>query len=306
MRNAALTLMEAEGGGTLIEIPRLFVDENFRKTKVAQVKDNVVKSFWEKQMAQTADFHKSEMYNYFISKFGRFLTNDMMRNIMGQAQSSFDLKEIMDNKKILLVNLSKGQVGEVNSNLLGMILVAKIFTAALARQQSESEQREDFYLYVDEFQNFATDTFTSILSEARKYHLNLNITNQYIAQLPENIRDAIIGNVGTLISFRIGVPDAEFMAHEFAPVFNEKDLNNIEAFNCYIKLLVDNTPSRPFSMKTIKDPTPDNERVRDAVNKLSSMKYGKDKMTVEREVAERTKSVEASAQNVTPPAPTLS
>jgi type IV secretory pathway TraG/TraD family ATPase VirD4 len=303
MRNAALTLMESEGGGTLIEIPRLFVDDAFRKSKIAQVKDHVVKAFWEKQLAQTADFHKSEMYNYFISKFGRFMTNDMMRNIMGQAKSSFDLQEIMDNKKILLVNLSKGQVGEVNSNLLGMILVAKIFTAALARQQSEEANRQDFYLYVDEFQNFATDTFKSILSEARKYGLNLNITNQYIAQLPEDIRDAIIGNVGTIVSFRVGVPDAEFMAHEFAPVFNEKDLNNIESFNCYIKLLINNTPSRPFSMKTIKDPAPDNERMRDAVKKLSSMKYGKDKLTVEREVADRTISIDIPAQNIAPPVP---
>jgi len=305
MRNAALTLMESEGGGTLIEVPRLFVDDEFRNRKIAQVKDHVVKAFWEKQLAQTADFHKSEMYNYFISKFGRFMTNDMMRNIMGQAKSSFDVKDIMDNKKILLVNLSKGQVGEVNSNLLGMILVAKIFTAALARQQEGNSERQDYYLYVDEFQNFATDTFKSILSEARKYRLNLNITNQYIAQLPEDIRDAIIGNVGTLISFRIGVPDAEFMAHEFAPVFSEKDLNNIEAFNCYTKLLIDNTPSRPFSMKTIKDETLSSERVKEAVKKLSSLKYGKDKMTVEHEVAERTRSISVAPQNISPPTPTL-
>lgn len=305
MRNAALTLMESEGGGTLIEMPRLFVDEEFRNRKIAQLKDNVVKAFWEKQLAQTADFHKSEMYNYFISKFGRFMTNDMMRNIMGQAQSSFDLREIMDNKKILLVNLSKGQVGEVNSNLLGMIMVAKIFTAALARQKDDTEQRQDFYLYVDEFQNFATDTFKSILSEARKYHLNLNITNQYIAQLPEDIRDAIIGNVGTIISFRIGVPDAEFMAHEYAPVFNEKDLNNIEAFNCYVKLLIDNTPSRPFSMRTIKDSTVEDDKTRDAVKRLSAMKYGRDKMTVEREVSERTKSTAPSGPEMKPPAPVL-
>lgn len=303
MRNAALTLMESEDGGTLIEIPRLFIDDAFRKQKTDQLKDPVVKEFWEKQLAKTAEFHKSEMYNYFISKFGRFMTNDMMRNIMGQVKSSFDFREIMDKKKILLVNLSKGQVGEVNSNLLGMILVAKLFTAALSRQQTEDMQRNDFYLYVDEFQNFATDTFSSILSEARKYRLNLSITNQYIAQLPEPIRDAIIGNVGTITSFRIGVPDAEFMAHEFTPVFNEKDLNNIEAFNCYIKLLIDNTPSMPFSMKTIKDNTVVNEEMKNAIKKLSAAKYGKDREIVEMEVRERTRGIENAVGAEVPPPP---
>lgn len=292
MRNAALTLMESEGGGTLIEIPRLFVDDAFRKQKIDQLKDPIVKSFWEKQLAKTADFHKSEMYNYFISKFGRFMTNDMMRNIMGQAKSSFDIREVMDGSKILLVNLSKGQVGEVNSNLLGMILVAKLFTAALSRQETQGEERKDFYLYVDEFQNFATDTFSSILSEARKYKLNLSITNQYIAQLPEPIRDAIIGNVGTLASFRIGVPDAEFMAHEFIPVFNEKDLNNIEAFNCYVKLLVDNTPSVPFSMKTIKEDVAVDESIKVAIKKLSAIKFGRDREIVEKEVRDRTRGLD--------------
>jgi len=301
MRNAALTLMESEGGGTLIEIPRLFVDDEFRKQKIAQLKDTVVKSFWEKQLAKTADFHKSEMYNYFISKFGRFMTNDLMRNIMGQVKSSFDLRDIMDNKKILLVNLSKGQIGEVNSNLLGMIMVAKLFTSALSRQETESEKREDFYLYVDEFQNFATDTFASILSEARKYKLNLSITNQYIAQLPEIIRDAVIGNVGTIMSFRIGVPDAEFMENEFMPVFSKKDLNNIEAYNCYIKLLIDNTPSVPFSMKTIKDPAPEDIYVKDAIKKLSSMKYGRDKVTVDQEIKYRIKSLEGVDIETSPP-----
>ena len=303
MRNAALTLMESEGGGTLIEIPRLFIDEAFRSRKIAEVKDPVVKAFWEKQLASTADFHKSEMYNYFISKFGRFMTNDMMRNIMGQAKSSFDLRDIMDQKKILLVNLSKGQIGEVNSSLLGMILVARLFTAALSRQSSGQEKRNDFYLYVDEFQNFATDTFSSILSEARKYNLNLSITNQYIAQLPEAIRDAIVGNVGTLVSFRVGVPDAEFMAHEFAPVFNDKDLNNIEAFNCYIKLLIDNTPTAPFSMRTIKDAEAKNENMKASIKSLSALKYGRDRAVVEAEVRERTRNETNTLGNEGSPPP---
>ena len=297
MRNAALTLMVSPEGGTLIEIPRLFVDDAYRTSKISALQDPVVKSFWDKQLAKTADFHKSEMYNYFISKFGRFMTNELMRNIMGQAKSSFDFGEIMDQKKILLVNLSKGRVGEVNSNLLGMILVAKIFTAALSRQKTPTEERQDFYLYVDEFQNFATETFASILSEARKYRLNLSITNQYIAQLPEAIRDAVIGNVGTQVVFRIGVPDAEFMAREFAPVFNENDLTNIDAYNCYIKLLVDNAPTKPFSMRTIKESAPADERMSDAVKQLSRLKFGRDRSMVEAEVQKRTKAVEVSESN---------
>jgi len=298
MRNAALTLMDSPEGGTLIEIPRLFVDDQFRNRKIAGLKDPVVKAFWEQQLAKTADFHKSEMYNYFISKFGRFMTNDLMRNIMGQVKSSFDLRAVMDENKVLLVNLSKGQVGEVNSDLLGMILVARMFTAALSRQDTPEAKRRDFYLYVDEFQNFATDTFSSILSEARKYHLNLTITNQYIAQLPEAIRDAVIGNVGTVLSFRVGVPDAEFMAHEFAPVFNEHDLTNIDAYNCYVKLLVDNAPVQPFSMKTLKDETPPNEQLAKAVKDLSRLKYGRDRSMVEAEVRERTKTANVSETSV--------
>jgi len=287
MRNAALTLMDSPEGGTLIEIPKLFTDDGYRSKKIQTIQDPVVKAFWTQQLLKTADFHKSEMYNYFISKFGRFMTNITMRNIIGQPKSSFDFREVMDQKKILLINLAKGEIGEINSNLLGMIFVAKLFTAALSRSDIEESQRSDFYLYVDEFQNFATDTFASILSEARKFKLNLNITNQYIAQIPELIRDAIIGNVGTLIAFRIGVPDAEFMAKEFDPVADEKDLNNIDAFNAYVKLLVDNAPVRPFSMQTIKDETPKNEELGKAVLQLSKLKYGRDISVVEAEINSR-------------------
>ena len=287
MRNAALTLMDSPEGGTLIEIPKLFTDDSFREKKIQTVQDSVVKAFWTQQLAKTADFHKSEMYNYFISKFGRFMTNITMRNVIGQPRSSFDFREVMDGKKILLINLAKGEIGEINSNLLGMIFVAKLFTAALSRSDVDESQREDFYLYVDEFQNFATDTFASILSEARKFRLNLNITNQYIAQIPEQIRDAIIGNVGTLISFRVGVPDAEFMAKEFEPVANQSDLNNVDAFNAYVKLLVDNAPVRPFSMQTIKDDTPDNKELGRAILQLSRLKYGRDVGSVNAQINQR-------------------
>jgi hypothetical protein len=287
MRNAALTLMDSPEGGTLIEIPKLFTDDSFREKKIQTVQDSVVKAFWTQQLAKTADFHKSEMYNYFISKFGRFMTNITMRNVIGQPKSSFDFREVMDNKKILLINLAKGSIGEINSNLLGMIFVAKLFTAALSRSDIDESQREDFYLYVDEFQNFATDTFASILSEARKFRLNLNITNQYIAQIPEQIRDAIIGNVGTLVAFRVGVPDAEFMAKEFEPVANQNDLNNIDAFNAYIKLLVSNAPVRPFSMQTIKDSGSDNKELGKAILQLSRLKYGRDASIVDAQINQR-------------------
>lgn len=289
MRNAALTLMDYPGGGTLLEIPKLFTDDGFREDRIAHVSDPVVKAFWTQQLAKTADFHKSEMYNYFISKFGRFMTNMTMRNIIGQTKSAFDFREVMDGGKILLINLAKGEIGEINSNLLGMIFVARSFTAALSRVDIEEEQRRDFYLYVDEFQNFATDTFASILSEARKFRLDLNITNQYIAQIPEPIRDAIIGNVGSLVTFRIGVPDAEFMVKEFEQIATQNDLTNIDAFNCYIKMLVDNTPTKPFSMQTIKDATPVNDGLGKAIAQLSRLKYGRDVNIVESEIGERIK-----------------
>jgi len=289
LRNAALTLMEAPEGGTLIEIPRLFTDDNFREKKLANINDNVVKAFWTQQMAKTADFHKSEMYNYFISKFGRFMTNEMIRNIMGQAKSSFDFRQAMDEGKILLINLSKGKVGEVNANLLGMILVSQIYAAALSRVDIPEEQRRDFFLYADEFQNFTTETFASILSEARKFRLGLNITNQYIAQLPEDIRNAIIGNVGNLAVFRIGVPDAEFMVKEFEPVFSQNDLINIDKFNAYLKILIDNAPTKAFSMKTLKDETLADEKLGQAILTLSKLEYGKSQQEVSQEISARTK-----------------
>ncbi len=291
MRNAALTLMDQPGGGTLIEIPRLFTDDAFRGRAIGNLRDPVVKAFWEKQLAKTAEFHKSEMYNYFISKFGRFMTNEMMRNIIGQTHSSFDFAQIMDQGKILLVNLSKGKVGEMNANLLGMIMVTKLYAGAMARQSIEERARRDFYLYVDEFQNLATDTFASILSEARKYHLNLVITNQYIAQLSEVIRDAVIGNIGTSFCFRIGPADAEFMEKVFTPVFSESDLINIEKYNAYIKLLIDNTPSIPFSLRTLPSPYEFNPKRAKLMAQLSSLKYAKDRNQVEKEIKQRVENI---------------
>ncbi len=286
-RNAALTVMADPEGGTLIEIPRLFTDDKYRERLLKYVDDPVVLRFWNEQLAKTADFHKSEMYNYFISKFGRFMTNELMRNIIGQPKSGLDFRDIMDNEKILLINLSKGKLGDINAFMLGMIIVAKINSAALSRQDIAEESRKDFYLYVDEFQNMATDTFATILSEARKYRLNLNITHQYITQLPEEVRNAVIGNVGTMISFRVGVDDAKFLAPQFAPVFSDIDLINIERFNAYVKYLVDNSPVRPFSMRTLRDESEPDKGLRDAIVSLSNLTYGKDRKEVDAMIRER-------------------
>ena len=281
-RNAALTVMSLPQGGSLIDIPRLFTDDQFREYAVSYVQDPVVKAFWDQQLAKTADFHKSEMYNYFISKFGRFMTNDLMRNIIGQPKSVFDFREVMDSGKILLINLSKGKVGEMNSNLLGLILVSKIQTAAFSRANIPEDQRKDFYLYVDEFQNFTTDTFATILSEARKYRLNLNITNQYIAQLSEKIRDAVIGNAGSIVVYRVGATDAEFMAKEM-PGVTIDDMVNLEKFHMYVKMLIDLTPTRPFSMRGMKSVIPKNKEMGEAIRNLSRHKYAKPKEVVERD-----------------------
>ncbi|MBU2595743.1 type IV secretion system DNA-binding domain-containing protein [Patescibacteria group bacterium] len=292
MRNAALTLMDQPEGGTLIEIPRLFTDKSFEDECVKNIKDDTVKRFWTEQLAKTSDYHKSEMLNYFTSKFGRFMTNDMVRNIMGQSKSAFDLREIMDSKKIFLANLSKGKMGEVNSNLIGMILVAKLQMAAMSRVDIPEEKRENFFLYVDEFQNFATDSFATILSEARKYHLGLIIANQYIAQIEEQIRNAVFGNAGTLVSFQIGAADAEYVAKEFEPIFGEEDLINVDKFHAYIRLLIDKVPAPPFSMRTIKLDYPGGMELSSAIRELSNFKYGRPRDEVEGEIRERTKVIE--------------
>lgn len=300
-RNAALTVMGMPGGGSLIDIPRLFTDDSFREYAVSYVKDPIVKSFWDQQLAKTADFHKSEMYNYFISKFGRFMTNDLMRNIIGQRQSAFDIRRVMDDGKILLINLAKGKIGEMNSNLLGLILVSKIQTAAFSRANIPEEQRRDYYLYVDEFQNFTTDTFATILSEARKYRLSLNITNQYIAQLSEKIRDAVIGNAGSMIIYRIGAADAEFMVKEF-PGVNIDDMVNLDKYTMYMKLLIDLTPSRPFSMRGIKSPYPKNSELGEAIRQLARLKYGKDKIEADSEFVNRLQTQKSqTSANLTEP-----
>jgi hypothetical protein len=289
MRNAMLTLMaDPNDPGTLAEIPRIFTDKEYMKQRVSKVTDPVVKSFWEKEMAQTSDFHKSEMLGYLISKLGRFIENTMMRNIIGQAKSGINFSEIMNKRKILLANLSKGKVGDVNANLLGLMIVGKLQLVAMQRAYMPENERVDFYLYLDEFQNFTTDSIATILSEARKYKLNMIMAHQFIAQLTDKIKAAVFGNAGTLILFRVGVEDAEFIKPQLAPIFSARDLINLDNHNCYVKLMVHGQTSRPFNMKTYS-PTAGNAETIKVVKNLSRMTYGKERELVEGEIMARAK-----------------
>ncbi len=291
-RNVLLTVMSLPGG-TLIEVVRSLQDPNYVREVLPYVTDPMVRRYWTDQIAQTTDFHKSETLDYFVSKFGKFVSVMMLRNIIGQSKSSFSLRQIMDQGKILIVNLSKGKMGEDNSNFLGLILVPRILAAAMSRADMPEAQRRDFYLYVDEFQNFATDSFASILSEARKYRLNLIVANQFIGQIDENIKNAIFGNVGTVMTFRVGVTDANFLQHEMAPVFNEQDLVNVEANTLYVKTQVKGEPVPPFSLNVTKDMKAWYAMMRQdvgrAIKELSRLTYGKDKAMVEAEIAQRAK-----------------
>ncbi len=301
MRNVMLTLMaDQDSPGTIADIPRMFTDPAFQKYKVSKLQDPVVKAFWEKEMAKTSDFHKSEMLGYLISKVGRFVENEMMRNIIGQPQSGFDFREVMDQGRILLVNLSKGKTGEVNSALLGLIIVSKLQMAAMARAERPEAERKDFYLYIDEFQNFITDSISTILSEARKYRLNLTIAHQYLGQLVQSgnnakIRDAVLGTVGTMVAFKIGVEDADVLAKEFAPVFSSYDLINIEQYNAYVKLLIDNAAARPFNLRT-QAPAPGSTQVAQGLKERSRARYGRDRAQVQAEILARTRLGEATTQ----------
>ena len=303
MRNVMLTLMsDLEAPGTIAEIPRMFSDDTFVAQWKKKLKDPVVLAFWDKEMAKTSDFHKSEMLGYLISKVGRFVENEMVRNIIGQSRSGFNFREVMDQKKILLVNLAKGLVGEINANLLGMIIVSKLQMAALERAALPEEQRHDFFLYIDEFQNFITDSIATILSEARKYRLELIIAHQYMKQLEDNkgkttVRDAVLGNAGTLVSFRIGVEDAEILSKEYAPVFSAYDLINVEQYTAYIKLLIDNTAAKPFNMMTYP-PQPGNKELAAAIKELSRLKYGRPRDVVNAEIMERAQLGASKSSNV--------
>ena len=290
IRNAMLTCMYTPGA-TFIEVVRALTDATFVQQLLPRVEDPIIRRYWTDQIAQTSDFHKSEVLDYIVSKFGRFVTNKLIRNIIGQSQSSFDFRDVMDNQKILLVNLAKGKIGEENSSFLGLILVPKILISAMSRQDMPMDQRRDFFLYVDEFQNFATPDFAQILSEARKYRLNLTVANQFIGQMEEEVKNAIFGNVGTLAAFRVGVTDANYLQHEFQPTFSEADLINIDRFNCYMRSVVNGEPIPPFSLDTTKDIEKEkalmNPRVSELIKELSRLKYGKDAKMVEQVIGQR-------------------
>ncbi|MBU1111100.1 type IV secretion system DNA-binding domain-containing protein [Patescibacteria group bacterium] len=289
IRNVMLTAM-SEPGNSLVEVLRLLIDPDFAKSKVPLIKDPMVKQFWTKEMAQTSDFHKSEKLGYFISKFDRFVTEKLMRNIVGQSKSAFNFREIMDSQKILLVNLAKGLIGEENSQFLGLMIVPQILIAAMSRTDIPQEERKDFYLYVDEFQNFATDDFAEILAEARKFRLNLQVANQYMSQIDEKIKDAVIGNVGTTASFRIGVDDATYLETHFEPVFTKNDLLNLPVGRAYLKLLQGGQPTKPFSMTTdwkAMCAVERNKELGNMIKELSRMRYGKDRAWVEQDIMTR-------------------
>lgn len=281
LRNAALTVMAGPEGGSLLEIPKLFVDSEFEKKKRSRLTDPLVIDFWTKQMAKTSGFHKSEMLNYFMSKFGPFINNALMRNIMGQRMNSFDFDSLMDKQSILLVNLSKGKIGEMNAHMLGLILISRLQVAILKRANRDSADRTPFYLYVDEFQNFTTDTFASLLSESRKYGLGMHLANQYLSQLPDSMRDSVFGNVGTLLAFEVGIEDAKILAREFTPM-TDLDFVGLPRFSFYIKLMINGKTSEAFSgMALPPEPVSELFPSKEKVQTLNRLAYGWPRLLVE-------------------------
>lgn len=293
MRNALLLIMDSpETGSTLMEVSKVLADEDFRRMKLNLCQNSTVVDFWRKEAEKAGgDAALANMVPYITSKLTPFVSNDMMMPIIGQQQSAFNFRDVMDKRKILIVDLPKGAIGETNAYLLGMIIVGKILMAALSRTDIPQEERKDFYLYIDEFQNFTTNSICQILSEARKYALCLNIAHQYIGQLSKGqdtqIKEAVFGNVGTMVSFRVGSEDAEFLVKEFSPVFNEYDLINVGR-GAFVKLLLDGQTLRPFSLQTI---WPLMGQARDGMSKnireLSRLKYGRDRGVIVREIGER-------------------
>ncbi len=287
-RNAALLLMSDPAGATFIDIPQCFTDPEFVKSKLKYVTDKAVYDYWTKEFpASQKSSDAGEVITWFASKWGPFIANTIMRNTLGQVKSGFNIREIMDNKKIFLVNLSKGRLGDINANLLGMIFVMKFQQAAMSRQDIPEDQRQDFCLYVDEFQNFATDSFESILSEARKYRLNLIVANQFMTQLTDKIREALLGNVGTVICGRIGVTDAELMVKAFTPTFTAEDLTKTPNFAAVAKVMMFDMPSAPFTMNLPAPMGEPNDELMESLKLYSATKYAKTRSEVEQEINDR-------------------
>lgn len=287
LNNALLALLEYPNA-TLLGIMRILSDKKYRKEVVDNLTDPVVKSFWVNEFGQYSDRFAVEAVAAIQNKVGQFVANPLIRNIMGQSHSSINLRKAMDEGKILIANLSKGAIGEDNSALLGAMLVTRIQMAAMSRVDIPEEERRDFYLYIDEFQNFSTESFANILSEARKYRLSLTLAHQYIAQLINDndtkVRDAIFGNVGTMMIFRVGAKDAEFLEPEFAPTFEEGDLVNLPKYNIYVRLMIDGIATKPFSAETLPPPPAPKKSFADVIIENSRRKYAVDKDKVEKKI----------------------
>ena len=285
LSNCILALLE-NPGSTLLGINRMLTDKEYRRGIVRNVTDPIIKAFWENEYASYSERFAVEAGAAVQNKIGQFTSNPLIRNIIGQEKSSIDMRKIMDEKKIFIMNLSKGKIGEENARLLGAMLITRLYLAAMTRVDVEEENREDFYLYVDEFQNFATESFASILSESRKYRLNLILAHQYIAQMDEKVQEAVFGNVGTMITFRVGAADAELLEKEFSPEFMLQDIVNLGFANIYLRLMIDGVASRPFSAATLppvgKNPTSYKQQIFDA----SSKQYGSDRKKVEKYIME--------------------
>ena len=285
LRNAILALLDYPGS-TLLGVMRILVDKAYRNKVISKIKDPVVKSFWVEEYSKYPQQFQTEAIAPIQNKVGQFLSTALIRNVVGQVKSTIDLRYIMDNQKILIMNLSKGRIGEDSSALLGAMMITKIQLAAMSRIDMPEEKRKDFYLYVDEFQNFATESFANILSEARKYRLDLIIGHQYVEQLEEEVAAAVFGNVGTIMCFRIGSADAEFMAVEFSPYFVEEDLVNLTKYDTYMKLMIDGVASSPFSATTL--PPLGKENItgnREKVIRVSRERYAKPREVVEDKIS---------------------
>ncbi len=287
-RNAVLLVMEdPESGNTLLDVSRVLSNKVYRELKISKCKNPIVVQFW-KEVADKAggEAALANIVPYITSKFDVFLSNDIMRPIIAQENSSINFREILDSKKILLINLSKGRLGDINANLIGLIVVGKILMAALSRVDSLGKNLPPFYLYIDEFQNVTTNSISTILSEARKYKLSLSVAHQFIAQLEEGIRDSVFGNVGSIATFRVGAEDAEYLEKQFSPVFTAKDIMSIDNRNAYIKMLANGRPVKPFNIETLTPPQ-GNKAVVEAIKQLSHLKYGRDRVQVEEEIMQK-------------------
>ncbi|MFA6252250.1 MAG: CxxC-x17-CxxC domain-containing protein [Candidatus Paceibacterota bacterium] len=296
LNNTILALLEVPGS-TLLGINRLLSDVDWRDNIIGQVKDPVIRSFWTKEFARYTQRYEIEATAAIQNKIGQFISAPLIRNIIGQEKSSLDMRDIMDTKKIFIVNLSKGRVGEESSRLLGALIITKLQLAAMSRVDMAESERSDFSLYIDEFQNFSTDSFANILSEARKYRLSLILAHQYIAQMEEKVRDAVFGNVGTMITFRIGADDAEFLEREFNPEFTVQDIVNLPKQNIYLKLMIDGMASRPFSAETLPPVQALSVSLEKEIIEYSRSKYATPRSVVEKKIADDTEDGMAASAN---------